>query len=173
MLYCILLYCAHPEPLEHRGHPDVHVPDVGEEVADAEDEDDKEDLQQRHVEDGGGRVVVQDVEHEDAGGEAHGEAAAEGEHAARDVDERPAAGGGAEAGELVQDGGDCGLPHAHDGGHGEQDQHQEEEEVEEGRHGHEGDGLGVGLEGEAHALGDHVCHRHAVILIRGKVISIY
>ena len=108
-------------------------------------------------------MVIDDVEHEDPRGEAHGKSAQEGHKAASDVDQGPP-GALPQTWELVQDGSHCGLHHAHDGGHGQQTQHEEEEEAEQGRHRHQRDGLGVDLESETNTVSDHILHWDTVIL---------
>ena len=62
-------------------HRNAHVLDVLQEVFDPVQPGDDYDFSKAKVEDGVGGVVVEQAEHEDAGGEAAGETSKEGEDA--------------------------------------------------------------------------------------------
>ena len=62
-------------------HRNAHVLDVLQEVFDPVQPGDDYDFSKSKVEDGVGGVVVEQAEHEDAGGEATGEASKEGKDA--------------------------------------------------------------------------------------------
>ena len=63
-------------------HRNAHVPDVPQEVFDPIQPGHNYDFSKAKVEDGVGRVVVEQPKHEDAGGEAAGETSNEGKHTA-------------------------------------------------------------------------------------------
>ena len=60
-----------PEVLQYSRHPDPHFSHHPQDTFDTKDVHGEDNLEESHVEDSGGGVIVDDVEHEDTGGKAH------------------------------------------------------------------------------------------------------
>ena len=149
-----------PVVLHERPRLHAHLLDVLPEPLGPVEPADRHQLDEGHEQNGIGGTVVHQLEEEEPGVEADGEAGQESHGARADHDEDAAL---SQSRKLVHDRRDQGLPGPAHRGDGEQDQHEEEHEAEERADGHGRDGLGVDDKRQSGAGVDHALHGHLLL----------